>query len=247
MTAKSNLRATFGARAAVTARLACTAAIVALGVAACKHSDEGPQVASWSLVDPSQRHPILVSQQPSRVSIKVARGSGRLTPHQRSQLISFLESYRGGDNGNSKLVIAPPSGSANEVASMQAVAEIRYLIRESGFAEAAVQIEPYHDESNPQPPIRISYTRYVAEGPECGRHTTNLAEDRGNMPYPNFGCASQHNLAAQVANPADLLGPRQQTASPGERRDVYWQKYTKGESTVSQKQNSEQVQVRGGN
>ena len=82
-----------------------------------------------------------------------------------------------------------------------------------------------------QRPIRLSYLRYVAEAPECGQWPTNLAEDYRNLPYPNLGCAQQHNLAAQIANPADLLGPahhgagrpgaplgRPRQVSPGHRR-----------------------------
>jgi pilus assembly protein CpaD len=33
--------------------------------------------------------------------------------------------------------------------------------------------------------------------------------DSENKNYKNFGCAYQNNLAAMVANPMDLLGPRQ--------------------------------------
>jgi pilus assembly protein CpaD len=52
-----------------------------------------------------------------------------------------------------------------------------------------------------------------------------------NLPYPNFGCATQRNFGAQVANPADLLGPRSETARSSERRDQVWSKYVKGAAT----------------
>ncbi|MEQ1615702.1 MAG: CpaD family pilus assembly protein [Hyphomicrobiaceae bacterium] len=219
----------------------------ALMIAGCKPGEEGPQVAGWSVVDPTQRHPILVSQQPSNLSMKVPRGSTGMSPHQRAQVVDFLNRYRGGDSGNSKLVIAAPSGSPNEVAAMQAVAEIRHLMRDSGFSESSITVEAYHEERDPQPAIRISYLRFVAEGPECGRWTTNLAEETKNLPYPNFGCATQRNFAAQVANPADLLGPRSMTPSAADRRDVVWGKYIKGESTISTKQADERSTVKGAN
>ena len=82
------------------------------------------------------------------------------------------------------------------------------MISGYGFAESNVAIEPYHERRDASAPIRLSYLRYVAEAPECGQWPTNLAEDYRNLPYPNLGCAQQHNLAAQIANPADLLGPR---------------------------------------
>lgn len=54
-----------------------------------------------------------------------------------------------------------------------------------------------------------------------------------NVPYPNLGCANQRNLAVMVANPADLLGPRTETARSSERRDQVWGKYVKGAATGS--------------
>lgn len=221
--------------------------VAALLVAGCKAGQEGPQVAGWSVVDPSQRHPILVSQQPSNLSLRVPRGSAGMSPHQRAQVVDFVTRYRAGDSGNSKIVIAAPSGSPNEVASMQAVAEIRHLMSDSGFPDGSITVEAYHEERDHQPAIRISYLRFVAEGPDCGKWTTNLANDAKNEPHSNFGCANQRNFAAQVANPADLIGPRAMTPAPGDRRNAVWGKYIKGESTISQKQSDERLIVKGAN
>ena len=41
--------------------------------------------------------------------------------------------------GNSKLLISVPSGSANEVEAIQAVAEMRHLISEYGFDQTTVE------------------------------------------------------------------------------------------------------------
>ena len=69
----------------------------------------------------------------------------------------------------------------------------------------------------------------------------------GNLDYPNFGCATQQNLAAMVANPADLLGPRSQTPRIGDRRDEHWSKYVKGESTGAQKSGDEKISTQKSN
>ena len=231
----------------LTAKLV-TATAVALAVAGCRPGeDNGARVAGWSLVDPTSRHPIMVSQQPSTLSLKIARGAYGLSPHQRAQVVSFLDRYRSTDAGNSKLVIEAPSGSANEVSAMQAVAEIRHLTSESGFDHTAISVEAYHASHDQQAPIRVSYLRFVAEGPQCGHWPTNLADDPRNIPYPNMGCATQRNFAAQIANPADLVGPRSMTPTPGERRDSVWTKYVKGDSTVAKKADEEKVKVQGAN
>lgn len=228
------------------ARAAMTASVLALALAGCKHGEEGAEVAGWTLVDPSERHPIIVSQEPQHHNISVARGSGGLTPQQRAELLSFAGRSRASDAGNSKLIIAVPSGSVNEVAAMRAVHEIRHLLSENGFSEASTSIEAYSAEGKSQPPIKLSYLRYVAEGPTCAKWTTNLAREPQNLPYPNFGCATQHNLAAMVANPADLLGPRSETDRSSERRDVTWEKYTKGDTTGAKRSGDEKVDVGGG-
>jgi pilus assembly protein CpaD len=206
-----------------------------VSLTACKTPEDHNQVVGWSLMDPSQRHPIMVSQQPAKMSVRVARGSHGLSSHQRAQVVDFANKYNGGNSGNSRLVISAPSGSANEVAAMQAVAELRHILRETGFGEDAINVEAYHEDRDPQPPIRISYTRYVAEAPECGHFPANLTSGPNNMPHANLGCANQRNFANQVANPADLVAPRGMTAAAADRRDDGVKKYLKGESTDSAK------------
>jgi pilus assembly protein CpaD len=217
--------------------------LLALALAGCQHDEERGQVAGWTLVDPAQRHPILVSQEPQSMTLRVARGSQGLLPQQRAELLAFADRSRASDAGNSRLIIAAPSGSENEIAAMYAVQQIRRLLSDNGFSESSIAVEAYHEDRDRDPPIRISYLRYIAQAPQCGSWPTNLAREPNNLPYPNFGCATQRNLAAMVANPADLLGPRTEGDRASERRDVVWDKYVKGESTVSQKAEDEKVKT----
>ena len=169
----------------------------------------------------------MVSQQPTMHIVKVAAGSDGLTSGQRAQVLDFPEHYRAIDAGNSQLVIQVPSGGANEGAAMYAVGEIRSLIADFGFAESMVAIEPYDASGTREPPIRISYLRYVAEAPACGHWPTNLADEPTNLPYPNFGCANQHNLAARSPIPPICSarardGARQQAPRSGVRQVHQW-------------------------
>lgn len=223
-------------------------ACAALALAGCKREDQGTQVAGWSLVDPEQRHPIMVSQEPAHLNVHVARGSQGLTPQQRAEVVEFAGKYRASDAGNSRLVISVPSGSPNEVAAVSASEDVRELLVAAGFPDSAVSVEAYHDESGAQPPMRIAYMRYVAKGPECGHDwSENLSNNARNVGHPNFGCAGQHNLAAMVANPADLLGPRTMGDRYSDRRDQVMENWTKGKVTGSEKSEDERVRVKGAN
>jgi pilus assembly protein CpaD len=238
MTQKTKMRALrFGPAARTTLALS----LVAFGLAGCKTLDDPTRVAGWTLVDASQRHPILVSQEPSTYIVRVRRGASGLTKTQRSELYGFADHYRLTDAGNSRLVIQAPSGGGNEVAAMYAVSEIRDLLTDQGFAKASISVEAYVAEGEIEPPIRVSYLRYVAQPPQCGDWSTNLANEPMNLPYPNFGCAGQHNFAAQVANPADLLGPRSETGRSSERRDQVWNRYVAGQPTGATKSADERV------
>ena len=231
--------------AGTTLRFAIAAA-VALSAAGCKTIEDPTRVAGWELTSPTQRHPIMVSQQPQTLTIAVPRSANGLSPSQRADVLSFAQAARMSDAGNTRLVIAAPSGSANETAAIATVHDTSALLHEAGFTELNINIEPFDAAGQSHPPVRLSFLRYVAEGPECGNFPTNLARNPRNLPAPNFGCTAQKNLAAMVLNPADLLGPGKMDPRPSERRQETWQKYIKGQATGAQKSQDERVETGGG-
>jgi pilus assembly protein CpaD len=211
------------------------AAVMALGLSGCKTLEEpGNHYAGHTLIDPKEVHPILVSQEPATMSLTVAPGSRGLTPGQQAQVEDFLRHFRAADAGNSKLVIAVPNGGPNEVSAMRAAGQLNGLVKEAGFAENAIEVRPY-PAGRGNAPIRFSYMRYVAQAPHCGEWPTNLAQENRNLNYHNFGCAQQRNLAAMVANPADLVTPRSMDPADAERRALVFDKYRQGKSPASEK------------
>ena len=64
MTARITMRSP-GLSARTLAAKLLVASAVALSVTGCKTTDDPTRVAGWTLIDSSQRHPILVSQEPS--------------------------------------------------------------------------------------------------------------------------------------------------------------------------------------
>lgn len=205
-------------------------------LAGCKTLEEpGGHMTGAVVVNQAEKHPILVAQQPATMSLTIPAGSRGLTASQVAQVEGFLSRYRASDAGNSKLVIAVPHGGANEPAAMRAAGQLNGLIKEAGFADNAVQVQPYGAGRGSSAPIRFSYMRYVAQGPDCGVWPSNLARDGRNVNYHNFGCAQQANLAAQIANPADLVTPRTMDASDPERRALVFDRYRQGKSPASEK------------
>lgn len=224
-----------------------TALVLSMGLAACEHLDTtgAPAVAGWLKAEtPEERHPIVVSQQPQTMRLRVGQGSRGLTPQQRSDLLAFADRSRLGNGSNTRVVINAPGGSLNEDAAMEAVRDIRELFASYGTPDSSISVEAYHAAEQREAPIKISVLRYVAEGPLCGQWPENLASNRENTTYYNYGCSNQKNFASMIANPADLEGPRTMDARPGERRDQHWSKYVKGESTGASKSEDEKTNVK---
>ncbi len=213
---------------------------VAALVAGC-NAHAGKQVRGWVIADPSERHPIHVDKREALLEISVPRGADSMTHQQRADAYEFVANYKSGGEG--RLVIRAPSGSPNEIAAMRAVDEVRRMVRRAGISSRAVHFEPYTADGDPFAAVRMSYERIVAIAPKCGHWPKNLGQDPRNLPHANFGCAQQRNLAHMVADPRDLLGPRQSTPRSSERRDVVWDKYIKGETTITERSDEEKAKV----
>jgi type IV pilus biogenesis protein CpaD/CtpE len=59
-------------------------------------------------------------------------------------------------------------------------------------------------------PIKVTHTKQgaKAEVATCGNWKEDLTDTDQNRPWPNMGCAIQHNIAAEVADPETLDKPR---------------------------------------
>jgi pilus assembly protein CpaD len=83
-----------------------------------------------------------------------------------------------------------------------------------------------HDARADGPPaIRLAYQRPVAVPPPCDQWTEDVGRNEARIPYPNWGCATQRNLALMVDNARDLQQPQEEDPRSSERRSVTWSSY----------------------
>ena len=64
--------------------------------------------------------------------------------------------------------------------------------------------------------------------PTCDKWGENVGRNEARIPYPNFGCATQHNTAIMVDNARDLQRPQDEDPRASERRSVTWSAYVGG-------------------
>lgn len=161
-------------------------------------------------------HPITIAEREQVTDIPVRHGDQRLSVVQRSAVEAALANYRA--NGSGMIYILLPSGTPNSAAAYRLSTDIAAVLRKGGVRASNVATESY---SVPSPdaaaPIRLSFYALSAGTNACGKWPDDLLNTPENKHYANFGCATQNNLAAQIANPADLLGPRATSPVSGER------------------------------
>ncbi|MEP9372047.1 CpaD family pilus assembly protein [Mesorhizobium sp. KR1-2] len=164
-------------------------------------------------------HPIVIGEKEQVVDIPVGIGDRGMTQIQRVALKGFLADY---DRTAAPLVnIFVPVGTPNSLAATEVGRDFVRFASARGVPAGRIVVSSYQPPVvNIAAPIRVSYLQMRAYTTPCGQWPEDLADTTANKHYANFGCAYQNNLAAQVANPADLLGPRQPTEIDAQRRET---------------------------
>jgi pilus assembly protein CpaD len=159
-----------------------------------------------------------------RVPYNAARGN--LDEASSAELLRFARDYL--ENGSGAIAVSAPRrtpDAPNYIAGRLVALGVprdRIMIGNDDALSAA-------DE------VKVTYIRYQAHAEPCGDWSANLGYTSANKPSPNFGCATQHNLAAMVADPRDLVTPKPLEPDDAQRRLTVLDKYRKGETTVAAK------------
>ena len=203
-------------------------------VAGCRSHSAALHTSSIPKTSWTDRHPVTLAGDTVRHDVLVGPHLRKLTKKEKDRLEVYLNGYL--DNGAGALLVRVPEGTVNEAASLQALGEIQEVIWRAAVDQAVINYTGYTPVANPDAPYPIVFTYQVYETvlPECGYITDNLAGSAANKPSDNFGCSSQRNLGAMVANPSDLRSPRHRTPADRQRRSTVFEKYRRGEDTSTQ-------------
>jgi pilus assembly protein CpaD len=181
------------------------------GVAASPLAGCGVDYASSDSIEAAdyhQRHPIVLAQAPTLLDVYPVGGG--LDSQSAANIRAFAERYRA--LGAGQITILAPAGQPGR--NGRIVDEIRRTLASTGLrGYVGVGVYPAADATRASP-VRLIFQGLKAVVPTpCGQWPSDLAsggsiEGWKNEPYPNFGCATQSVLAAQVADPRDLAQAR---------------------------------------
>ncbi|AWB21340.1 pilus assembly protein CpaD [Methylobacterium currus] len=162
-----------------------------------------------------ERHPIVLSDSPRNLDVFVT-GTGHIDPRQADDVDAFLTEYR--RYGRGVLVLEVPRGSQVPGGAVErTLARVRARAVAWGVGAREIVVAPYPVANVAvSAPVRLSFQRMQAKvAGACGLWpqdlgVTNAGFNARNESYWNFGCATQSNLASQIADPVDLVRGRQE-------------------------------------
>ncbi len=207
--------------------------LLLLGLALCATacSTPGDKVSATSPgLTPTQNYSIALTSSPDEILLAV-HGDG-LSAHQIAALETLIGRWR--DASGHAVTITAPGGDSHD--AYRTVQAIQDRLEALGVAPSLIRLTAYDPAAHPGAPVVVvGFQRYQAEGPKCGRNWEDYSRTAKNEVTPNFGCANTANLAAMIANPADLAEPRAMDDADAGRREYVLGKYRQGQVTSASK------------
>lgn len=184
------------------------------------------------------RNEVGVTKRAEFLEIALPAETSELSDTDRNRIRSFVRAYT--LTGHGSLVLSLPQTSNNAQLAVTAIAEARAIAWESGVEYDEISGEVHGAADGAPQPMILAYQAYDAVAPECAsKASIDFSDIASNNTLPTLGCSVRSNLAAMIADPADLLGSRELGPADNARRDVILDKFRLGESTASVRSDDE--------
>jgi pilus assembly protein CpaD len=185
--------------------------------------------------DPDMNHPIVVDTATNAVRLSFSAADAGLMPEDAARFDAFVAQYKA--DGNGAVNVTAPSGPT----AQQTLSYFGERLAAAGIPRSRIMVGTRNDGDWR---VELSYAGYVAHTVGCGDWGSQQASDTAsNLPMANFGCAVQHNIAAQIANPRDLVDPAALGQSDAMRRATVMNAYEKGTPSAATKSADQSVAV----
>jgi pilus assembly protein CpaD len=203
-------------------RAAALCSILVAG--SCSVTNDGSMISEDGLAN----HPIAVEPSFHELKVQFSGGADGISADDTVKFDAFLDDFR--THGNGSLGISVPNGAS----SRAAITFFGERAAATGISRNKILVST-HDVANGDMRVDINYIAYTARTEACGDWSENLAFSGDNLTPKNFGCSVQHNIAAMVADPRDLLEPRRFDPADANRAGTVVGNYELGKPTGAEK------------
>ena len=199
--------------------------LAALCLTACTSEPKGAAAKAPPPINPGAQFVLTADAATDKIA---------LAPHtdglSGAQLAALRDlAARRAEVGGGVVNLSLPHGAADAAAAGRTADAAQTVLNVAGVA---VQRSTYESD-DPKAPLLVSFDYEKPDIPHCG-HWDDLTKTKDNGVYSNFGCAVTANMAAQIANPADIAHPRGEDAPDAGRRLTVLDKYRQGKPTAAE-------------
>ncbi len=199
-------------------KVASLLAVLAAGSCAAPIND-----ADTGLMDdPTVNHPIQVQPSYRTLKLSFSAPDAGLMPDDAEHFDAFVAAYI--QHGSGAISVSAPAGQG-------ASATISYFGERLAAAGVPREKILVGTRESGDGKVELGYITYEASTAPCGDWSADYADAASNRVSPNFGCAVQHNIAAQVADPRDLVAPQPMGPGDAARRAAVYGNYKDGKPT----------------
>ncbi len=211
--------------------------LIVLGLAAlvcgCVTANESTKLAATPAppppITPTEQFSITVSSAPDQILL--APHANGISDSQADALAALVNRWR--DAGGDIITIMAPTLAQGQ--AYHSTAAVEAALEELGVSPDRIRLGGYDAGQRIGAPIAVGFKSFKAQGPQCGLNWNSFTASKNNDVNSNFGCATTANMAAMIANPSDLLTPRQTDPADANRRETILGKYRQGQITSSPK------------
>ena len=195
--------------------LPCLALAAALGGCAGATGSPPP-------LTPLSRYVLQVEPGLDRIALAVHEDG--LSPNQDAALRALAGRY--GATGTGWVQVQGPVGE--DPAAARQTWAVRAALEAAGVPADRIRVTSY-DAPDPRAPVLAGFDTVQAVVPNCAAEPRSMGPRYSNQSSPGLGCAITANMAAQIADPRDILGARAMSPADSGRAAVVFQNYRAGE------------------
>ncbi|HVI90542.1 MAG TPA: CpaD family pilus assembly lipoprotein [Dongiaceae bacterium] len=197
---------------------AVTSALVMLS--AC----DSPKIP-MSAYDGRTAYPSTVVRKTAYLDIAPPQG-GVPIKTDKARIDEFVNAYR--DQGESPIAVTITAPTLSDPAARKEAVDVAVLLRREGVPASDIKL--FVKESPVMAGPVLTFPIYVVVPRNCGNWSEPMEQTWHSQDTDNFGCATQKNVDAMVANPRDLITPRDSTGRDGARAWKTFDNYQQGKA-----------------
>ena len=203
----------------------------------------GLALCACATAPPSDKTPAPIAATPTQqysLKTNAHEDQVRLAPHlqglSREQVAALTAlASRWQDDGGGVLTIETPLKAPDARAAYATSAQARQVLQGLGVQPEQVREAGYEPAADAPAAVIVGFIAREPVIDHCGVAWEDLSKTFQNKPMSNFGCALTSNMAAQIANPADIAGPRASDPPDATRQTVVIDNYRQGKLTAGAK------------